>query len=73
MFSYISSHPDYLIVLTISIFLVVKVILSILKEDDNNDDDDSDGGIHKDEPVLDLPPGVSLPVDDFTPEPATTY
>lgn len=69
MFSYISSHPDYIIVLLLSIFLVVKVIVMALKEDDDeNDEDDSDGGIDEKEPVLDLPPGVSLPVDSPKPE-----
>ncbi len=70
MFSYISSHPDYIIVLLLSVFLVVKVIIMALKEDGNdNDEDDSDGGIGDHEPVLDLPPGVSLPVDSPKPEP----
>lgn len=70
MFSYISSHPDYIIILLLSVFLVVKVIVMALKRDDNDsDEDDSDGGVDGKDPVLDLPPGVSLPVDSPKPEP----
>lgn len=55
--------------LIIATFVAIsKVLLRIWKGDSNNsDDDDQDGGISFDEPILDLPPGVTLPVDDKEP------
>lgn len=60
MVNFLQSHPDYLLVLGVLVFLVYKVIVAI-KNFRPEDDDDQDGGILSSEPILDLPPGVSLP------------
>ena len=65
MIKFIYEHPDYLFLLFLSLFFIYKVLLHIVKyEDDSEDgDDDDDGGIPVEDPILDLPPGVSLPKD----------
>ncbi len=59
---YIVSNPTYIIVVVVCIFIVYRVIREILK-DDKDDDDNDNGGIMVNDPKLDLPPGVSLPVE----------
>ena len=61
MVEFVLTHPDYLLLMFLCFFLVVKVIFHIIGEKPGNDDDGSDGGIQNEDPVLDLPPGVSLP------------
>ncbi len=61
MLNFLQSHPDYLLVLGVLIFLVYKVIIAVKNFRPEDDDDDQDGGIFSSEPILDLPPGVSLP------------
>ncbi len=68
MLSYIFDHPDYIFLLGFCTFLVIKVINIIIKDDNQTDEGDDDGGILLTDPVLDLPPGVTLPVDTPTPE-----
>jgi hypothetical protein len=64
MINFITSHPLYIpfIVLNaVIIYKIIKYVLSDVKE--KNDDDDEDGGIYgSDKPILDLPPGVTLPI-----------
>jgi len=59
---YIVSNPTYIIVVLVCFFLVYRVIRAIMK-DDKDDDDNDNGGIIVNDPELDLPPGVSLPVE----------
>jgi len=61
MLDFINQHPDYLFIVLINIVVVVKVLIHIKETDDNNDDDN--GGMLPKNPNLDLPPGVSLPID----------
>jgi hypothetical protein len=64
MLDFLSRNSHYLIILALCIFIVTRVIVVVLKEDNSRNDDEDDGGIYTlDEPVLDLPPGVTLPQD----------
>lgn len=62
MLEFIENHPDYLFIVIINILVVVKVLMYVKNTEENNNDDD-DGGIIINSPTLDLPPGVSLPID----------
>lgn len=64
MLDFIQKHPDYLLMLGLLVFLVIRVIKVVINIDKNDGDDtDGDGGITSQDPILDLPPGVSLPSD----------
>ena len=66
MIEFIYNHPDYLFFLLVLLFFVYKVILQIINlggSDEPDDGDDGGGGIFPEDPELDLPPGVSLHVD----------
>lgn len=65
MLDYILSHPLYIPFIIFNIYLIYKVIRYVLDNDqDNNEGDENGGGSKNDNPVLDLPPGVTLPVSD---------
>jgi hypothetical protein len=68
MFDFILSHPLYIPFIALNIFIIYKVIQDVKRDenDDRDDEDDSGGWQIGDDPDLDLPPGVSLPVN--TPE-----
>jgi hypothetical protein len=63
MLDYILAHPLYIPFIILNIFIIYKVIkIYVCNNKDNNDDED--GGIpENDDPVLDLPPGVSTPIE----------
>jgi len=63
MIDFIYQHPDYLFFLFLCLFFLYKVFLTIIGN--NRDEDDNDGGDNElpEDPILDLPPGVSMPVD----------
>jgi hypothetical protein len=62
MLEFIKSNPEYLLILIVHIIVVFKVLVHIKNADENGNDDDEGGGEKApDFPVLDLPPGVSLP------------
>lgn len=70
---YILANPSYIIVFVASMLAVALLFFKIQKEmredEDDDEQDDGDGGIILDsDPDLDLPPGVTLPVDDRTPK-----
>ncbi len=70
MIEFLQRHPDYLLLFFLILFAIIKVMISIVQADDHdtsNDDDDS-GGILEPDPILDLPPGVSLPTNKRSPE-----
>ena len=62
MSEFLSRNPEYFVYLLICITLVFRVIYQVIR-DERKDDDEDDGGILKTDPELDLPPGVTLPVD----------
>jgi hypothetical protein len=65
MLDHILAHPLYIPFILLNIFIIYKVIRLVLENDEEKNDDDRDGGIARDEdPVLDLPPGVSLPREE---------
>ncbi len=64
MQSFISAHPEYFIVVLLSIFLVIRFIILVARQRPDDDDSDDGGGWDTFEPELDLPPGVGLPMDD---------
>lgn len=67
MEQYILDRPDYIIAVTLSLFLVIRVLIYFKKHRfENDDDDDGEGGIlnPNDYPLPDLPPGVVLSVDE---------
>lgn len=49
--------------------IIIITIWYAIREKNNgkDNDDDDDGGIYPDDPILDLPPGVSLPVNSPDP------
>ena len=65
MIDFIYQHPDYLFFLFLCLFFLYKVVLSINNNNQDEDDSDDDGGSGElpEDPILDLPPGVSMPVD----------
>lgn len=72
MMEFINAHPLYIPFL-IGNGLIIYEIYSIVRKNNNdkNDDDqnnDGEGGIPiEDDPILDLPPGVTLPVSPKEP------
>ena len=63
MLEFVKQHPDYLLIVLINIVMVVKVLIYIKNTDQNNNNDDDDGGVLPTTPKLDLPPGVTLPIN----------
>lgn len=66
IFSFLSDHPLYIPFLFANIYIIFKVAEKVrnLGDDENNEDpndDDNDGGIPPEDPILDLPPRVTLP------------
>ncbi|MEM9053144.1 MAG: hypothetical protein AAGC47_13910 [Bacteroidota bacterium] len=59
---YLAEHPLYIPFLLFNLFVIYKVVLLVFYDDDDDDKDD-DEGFHVEDPDLDLPPGISLPVD----------
>lgn len=66
MEEFLRSNPEYIIILFICIYTVYKVVQLALKGDNNEDNEDDDGGMLLEDPILDLPPGVTLPSDSPT-------
>jgi hypothetical protein len=63
MLDFLTTYPLYIPFLIVNIYIIYKVIKDVLNsEKGNNDDDDNGGLLANDQPILDLPPGVSLPV-----------
>lgn len=70
MLDFITSHPLYIPFLVINGLIIYEVIKIVRNRDNGEDDDDNnnDGGSNElDDPVLDLPPGVTLPVSPKEP------
>lgn len=68
MINFIASHPLYIPFIAINMVVIYKIIKIVLSDVNEKNDDDEDGGIFVgDEPVLDLPPGVTLPVSPKEP------
>jgi hypothetical protein len=69
MIDFITSHPLYIPFLVFNTLVVYEVVKNLRGGDKGkNDDDDNDGGIYvDDDPVLDLPPGVTLPTPSREP------
>jgi hypothetical protein len=63
MLDFIKSYPFYIPFIIINVFIIYKVVKDVLNNDKGqNDEDDDEGGVSEiDNPVLDLPPGVTLP------------
>lgn len=59
---FLQEHPLYIPFIVFNSWIIYKVIREVQKDNDDSDDSD-DGGIVLDEPELDLPPGVTLPVE----------
>ncbi|MCH2214603.1 MAG: hypothetical protein MK086_05480 [Flavobacteriales bacterium] len=60
--NYLIDHPLYIPFLLFNLFVIYKIVSLVFNGDDDDDKDD-DEGLYSQEPDLDLPPGVSLPVD----------
>ena len=64
LINFIERHPLYACFIIVNIWLVIHVIRELVykKDDEDDQDDDSDDGIdNEDDPVIDLPPGITLP------------
>jgi hypothetical protein len=67
MLDFITSHPLYIPFVIINALVLYKIIRDV-RSNDKGRYDDEDGGVYiNDEPVLDLPPGVTLPVSPKEP------
>ncbi len=67
MVEFVYNHPDYVFFVFLILFLITKVILDIIKSNNHGNEDmgdDDDGGVYPDDPILDLPPGVTLPKEE---------
>jgi hypothetical protein len=63
MRDFLTTYPLYIPFIILNVYIIYKVIKDVLNgEKGNNDDDDNGGVLANDQPILDLPPGVSLPV-----------
>lgn len=62
---FLANHPLYIPFLILNIFIIYRVFSLIFmdNDDDQDQDDDSDDPNPPKEPDLDLPPGVSLPIE----------
>lgn len=63
---YLLDHPFYIPFLMVNLGLVVWIVVKVFREnydDDNDEQDDDDDPWLPDGPDLDLPPGVSLPLE----------
>jgi len=59
---FLRQHPFYILFLLFNIWLIYRVIKMVINSDDEDKDEDADdGGVEIDDPILDLPPGVTLP------------
>ncbi|MBC7655327.1 MAG: hypothetical protein H7098_12755 [Oligoflexus sp.] len=69
MIEFITSHTLYIPFITLNVIIIYKIIKNVLRDDNRkNDDDDDEGGIlANNNPVLDLPPGVTLPISSKEP------
>lgn len=69
-FSHISQYSDFIILIASCAFLMSYFIRWVWRDRNNPDDEEGGGGgsNENDDPVLDLPPGVSLPKDKPEPE-----
>lgn len=69
MLDFIKSYPLYIPFIIVNIFIIYKVVKDVLNDDKGeNDEDDDEGGVSEiDKPVLDLPPGVTLPTSPKVP------
>jgi len=62
-------HPYYIPFLIFNIWIIYRMIKMVISEEDQDDnsekgDKDDEGGVDiDDDPDLDLPPGVTLPID----------
>lgn len=68
MIAFIISHPLYVPFLILNAVIVYKIIRDVLSDLKEKNDDGDNGGIFiSNEPVLDLPPGVTLPISTNEP------
>jgi len=68
MLDFIKSYPLYIPFIVLNVFIIYKVIKDVLNDEQEKNGDDEDGGVFSsDIPVLDLPPGVSLPISPKEP------
>ncbi len=69
MLDFIKSYPLYIPFIIVNIFIIYKVVKDVLNDDKGeNDEDDDEGGLSEiDQPVLDLPPGVTVPTSPEVP------
>lgn len=67
MIEYITAHPMYIPFLIGNALIIYEVIKIVRKDGDDNNDDGDGGILLDDDPTLDLPPGVTLPVSPKEP------
>jgi len=63
MLDFFIGHPLYVPFIILNVLIIYKIVKLVVNGDKGKNDDDEDGGIlATDPPILDLPPGVTLPV-----------
>ncbi len=71
LLEYLMNHPMYLIFLVLNAWVIWRIVrVSTRNSDDEDSDKGNDGNVPLDDPILDLPPGITLPVpeEDLEPE-----
>jgi hypothetical protein len=70
MVQFLITNPLFVLLSMGMLVIISKFVVRFFGDNPNgSDNDEDDGGMNIEDPVLDLPPGVSLPVDEH--EPAT--
>lgn len=65
MLDFIFKYPLYIPFLALNIFLIYKVIMDVKRDENDENNDEDDGGVDWSEgPDLELPPGVTRPIND---------
>jgi hypothetical protein len=67
MLEFIISYPMYIPFIILNTLIIYKVIKDVMNEDNGQSDDDDGGIFSTKNPILDLPPGVTLPTSTKEP------
>jgi hypothetical protein len=67
MLEFIISYPLYIPFIILNTLIIYKIVKGVMDEDKGQSDDDDGGIFSSNNPILDLPPGVTLPTSTKEP------